>query len=110
VRGTSRPWIARIHLVHQTPLLEVVLATGTARRFAGTRECRQQDCRQNADDRNHDQQLDECETLFLHPMIPYVLLPDNQAAIHLSQHPASCTLRLRKDVKVRYAMGALSAV
>jgi hypothetical protein len=46
----------------ETDLLEMVFALGAAGGFAGGLNRRQQQRDQDADDRNHDQELDERET------------------------------------------------
>jgi hypothetical protein len=40
-------------------LPQMVLALGSSRRFARRLHCRQKQCNQNPDDRDHDEQLDE---------------------------------------------------
>jgi hypothetical protein len=47
----------------QADLFEVVHALGTPRRLSGGLHRGQEECDQDRDDRDHDQQLDEGETL-----------------------------------------------
>src|SRR5690606_37593382 len=54
--------LARVHLEHKTPLLQVVLTARATRSFTGARKRRQQDRRKDADDGNYDEQLDQGET------------------------------------------------
>jgi hypothetical protein len=45
----------------QTDLLQIAFAAHAAGRFAGLLHCRQQERDEDADDRNHHQQLDQCK-------------------------------------------------
>jgi hypothetical protein len=58
------------HFEYQSHLLEIVLAAGTTRGFAGTGKRRQQNCRQDADDRDDDEQLDKGKAFLSHQMMP----------------------------------------
>jgi hypothetical protein len=51
-------------------LLEIVLAGGSARRFPGTGEGWEQDGCKDADNGDHDQQFNECESFSFHKMSP----------------------------------------
>jgi hypothetical protein len=69
-----------VHLEHQTQLLQVILATRTAGRFAGTRQRGQQDRGEDTNDGDYHEQLNERKALFRcsHNFGPYVVRGKNE--------------------------------
>ncbi len=55
-----------VHLENEAKLLEVVRAACAPGRFAGTGKGWQENSSQNADNRDHDQEFDQCKTFLTH--------------------------------------------
>jgi hypothetical protein len=51
-----------IHQDRQPELLEVIRACSPARGLAGRLDCRQQQCHEDANNRNYNKKFNECET------------------------------------------------
>src|SRR6478672_8405081 len=78
--------LSRCIVLHsQADLFEMVLAANSSRAFAGRLDSRQEQCHEDANDRNHHKQLDERESA---PAATVRLLNPFQRPFHLNLQAA----------------------